>query len=109
MKSARGVKFLKVKLDINSFSDDVKCISLGKIEPKMVDFIIERAPQLASMLNADTEIIHNPDYLSIHPKDNSISFIKDFSAHVSVAVRVSVMKSEDGTGSRHTHWVFKEM
>ncbi len=36
------------------------------------------------------EIIHNPDYLSVNPKDNSISFIKDFSAHVSVAVRVSL-------------------
>lgn len=34
-------------------------------------------------------IIHQPDYISIHPKDNSISFIKDFSAHISVAVRIS--------------------
>jgi hypothetical protein len=34
-------------------------------------------------------IIAEPDYLSVHPKDNSISFIKDFSSHVSVAVRVS--------------------
>lgn len=35
------------------------------------------------------DIIQSPDYISVHPKDNSISFIKDFSAHVSVAVRIS--------------------
>ena len=34
-------------------------------------------------------IISNPDYISVHKKDNSISFIKDFSAHVSVAIRIS--------------------
>lgn len=34
-------------------------------------------------------IISSPDYLSIHKKDNSISFIKDFSSHVSVAIRIS--------------------
>ena len=35
-------------------------------------------------------IIQEPDYISIHPKDNSISFIRDYSQHVSVAIRVSV-------------------
>lgn len=35
------------------------------------------------------DIIANPDYLSIHPKDSSISFIKNFSSHVSVAIRIS--------------------
>jgi len=34
-------------------------------------------------------IIKKPDYLSIHPKDNSISFIKNFSSHISVAIRIS--------------------
>lgn len=34
-------------------------------------------------------IIASPDYLSLHPKDNSISFIKNFSSHVSVAIRIS--------------------
>lgn len=36
------------------------------------------------------DIIHAPDYISIHPKKNSISFIKDYSQHVSVAVRISL-------------------
>ncbi len=35
------------------------------------------------------QIISNPDYLSVHPKDNSLSFIKDFSGHISVAVRLT--------------------
>ena len=34
-------------------------------------------------------IIKNPDYISIHPTDNSLSFIKDFKGHTSVAVRIS--------------------
>ena len=38
-------------------------------------------------------IISNPDYISVHKKDNSISFIKDFSAHVSVAIRISSSSS----------------
>ncbi|MCD7863392.1 MAG: hypothetical protein LUG61_07755 [Lachnospiraceae bacterium] len=33
-------------------------------------------------------IIRNPDYLSVHPRDRSISFIKDYSSHIAVAVRV---------------------
>ncbi len=40
-------------------------------------------------LESIPSIIQEPDYLSIHPKDNSISFIKDYSAHVSVAIRLS--------------------
>lgn len=35
------------------------------------------------------DIIHNPDYISVHPSMNSISFIKDFDDHTSVAIRVS--------------------
>ncbi len=38
-------------------------------------------------------IIANPDYLSVHPKDNSVLFIKDFSSHVSVAIRISASGS----------------
>jgi len=35
------------------------------------------------------QILHEPDYISVHPKDHSISFIKDFSSHISVAIRIS--------------------
>ena len=34
-------------------------------------------------------IIQNPDYISIHPKDQSVSFIKDYSGHTSVAIKVA--------------------
>ena len=34
-------------------------------------------------------IIQNPDYISIHPKDESISFIKQYTEKVSVAIKVS--------------------
>lgn len=34
-------------------------------------------------------IIQNPDYVSIHPKDESVSFIKDYSKHTSVAIKIS--------------------
>lgn len=34
-------------------------------------------------------IIQNPDYISIHPKDQSISFIKDYSGHTSVAIKIA--------------------
>lgn len=35
------------------------------------------------------QILHNPDYISVHPKNNSISFIKDLSSHVSIAIRIA--------------------
>ena len=109
------------KIDINEFSNK-NFISLGKLSPGVVDFLLEKSPNLSGILSCEKEIlfwkdrlkhtelhkndffsdnefylcleeipsiIHNPDYLSIHPKDNSISFIKDYSGHVSVAVRVS--------------------
>ena len=34
-------------------------------------------------------IIQNPDYISIHPKDQSISFVKDYTAHTSVAIKIA--------------------
>ena len=109
-------------LDISAFENGKKFISLGKIRPEIVSFLIEKEPSLSGQLNSETEIlfwkdrlrhtelhkddffsdnefyncleripfiISNPDYISGHKKDNSISFIKDFSAHVSVAIRIS--------------------
>lgn len=34
-------------------------------------------------------IIECPDYIGVHPNDNSLLFIKDYSQHISVAIRVS--------------------
>jgi len=34
-------------------------------------------------------IIANPDFISIHPKDESVSFIKKYSKNVSVAIKIS--------------------
>lgn len=37
------------------------------------------------------QIIHHPDYIGIHPKDQSVSFIRDYSTdHINVAIRVTV-------------------
>lgn len=109
-------------LDISAFEKGANFITLGKIPPEIVTFLIEKAPQLSAILNPDADIlfwkdrvkhtelhksdfisdkefyncleaipsiIAEPDYLSVHPKDNSISFIKNFSSHVSVAIRIS--------------------
>lgn len=35
-------------------------------------------------------IIQNPDYISIHPKDESVSFIKQYNDLVSVAIKISI-------------------
>lgn len=35
-------------------------------------------------------IIQNPDYISIHPSDESVSFIKDYDKHISVAIKISI-------------------
>ena len=46
--------------------------------------------QYQTCLEAIPKILQSPDYISIHPKDNSISFIKDFNQHISVAIRITV-------------------
>ena len=43
-------------------------------------------------------IIKSPDYISIHPTDGSISFIRDYSGHASVSIRIS----QDGKMSFRT-------
>lgn len=35
------------------------------------------------------EIIQNPDYVSIHPTDESVSFIKKYTKNISVAIKIS--------------------
>lgn len=35
------------------------------------------------------QIIQCPDYISIHPTDESVSFIKKYTKHVSVAIKIS--------------------
>jgi hypothetical protein len=35
-------------------------------------------------------IIQNPDYISIHPTDESVSFIKQYTEKVSVAIKISI-------------------
>ncbi|MCD8119813.1 MAG: hypothetical protein LUE29_10110 [Lachnospiraceae bacterium] len=52
------------------------------------DFMSDTA--YLNALESIPDIIQNPDYLAIHPKDSSISFIKDFSDHIAVVVRISV-------------------
>lgn len=34
-------------------------------------------------------IIQNPDYISIHPADESVSFIKKYTKNISVAIKIS--------------------
>jgi hypothetical protein len=110
------------ELNLDVFNDDTSCVSLGRLDQDMIDFITARKPELQSILSENKDvlfwkdrishterhkkdffseneynlcfqqiptILHNPDYISVHPKDNSISFIKDFSSHVSVAIRIS--------------------
>ena len=49
-------------------------------------------------------IIRNPDYISIHPNKDSISFICQFTDHVSVAVRLSM----DGKLAYRTMYPLRE-
>lgn len=73
---------LNPNTDILFWKDRIRHTELHKD-----DFISDK--EFYNCLEQIPTIIANPDYISVHPKDNSISFIKDFSSHVSVAVRIS--------------------
>ncbi|MCC8051603.1 MAG: hypothetical protein LIP10_13290 [Clostridiales bacterium] len=107
---------------LKDFENGKKCVSLGRIPPDIVDFLISKVPSLSPILSSNAEIlfwkdriahterhkkdfmsdnefynciesipsiIQEPDYISVHKKSSSISFIKEFSSHVSVAVHIS--------------------
>ena len=109
-------------LSSDTFSETVKCVSIGRLTQPMVDFIVERRPEYRNVLQADRDIlfwsdrvahtelhrndfmsdiefetcfseipsiIAKPDYISVHPKDKSVSFIKNYTGHISVAIRIS--------------------
>lgn len=111
-----------MELDPSVFSDEIKSVSLGKLKPELVDFIVDKKPAFEGRISDETDIlfwsarvkhteqhrkdfandeefercfrdipniIQNPDYISIHPSDESVSFIKDYTGHVSVAIKVS--------------------
>lgn len=104
---------LAKKLDINIFNDKVKCIEIGKLTSQMIkflnlpidpcsimlwddrlkymekhksDFISEEA--YCKHLQEIPNIIENPDYIGLHPKDNSIQFIKRIDELMLVGVRI---------------------
>lgn len=74
---------LSSETDILFWKDRIKHAELHK-----KDFISDNA--FYNYLEQLPSIIADPDYLSVHPKDSSISFIKSFSSHVAVAIRISV-------------------
>lgn len=66
------------KLNIHNFSNEIKSISIGKLSDEFYR-CLEDIPN----------ILKYPDYVSIHPNDQSISFIKDYSGHTTVAIKIA--------------------
>jgi len=108
-----GGETLANKFDINVFNDKVKCIEIGKLTPKMIRFLNLSINPCSIMLWDDRlkymekyksdfiskkayykhlqeipNIIENPDYIGLHPKDNSIQFIKRIDELMLVGVRI---------------------
>ena len=90
-QDAQKVLFIgRIDLDI------YKCITEDIVTDEVVitnnqiEHIKERHEDvLETILENMKEIIENPDYISIHPNDESVSFIKKFDQNISVAIKVS--------------------
>ena len=76
-------KYLSTKNDILFWANRI-----SHTEKHKNDFFYEN--EYETCFESIPDIIHNPDYISVHPQNNSLSFIKDFSEHILVAVRVSI-------------------
>ena len=61
------------KLDVNKFSDVIKCISIGRLEQNMIDIITGHRPELASILRPSEITLweNRIEYTGKH-KDNFI-------------------------------------
>lgn len=114
------------KLDVSIFSDELKSVSIGKLDDNMIRFILEREPNFSGQLSSDTniifwsdrvrhterhredfvsseeydecledipKIIQSPDYISIPPDRDTLCFIKKYTKHVIVVIKVSIKKS----------------
>ena len=75
-------KNINPNTEIISWKDRIK-----HIEQHKNDFMSDN--EFNNCVEQIPSIISAPDYISIHPKDNSVSFIKDYSSHISVAVKIS--------------------
>lgn len=63
-------------LDISAFEKGKKYISLGKLSPDKVAFLIEKAPHLSEILNSDTDILFWKDRIK-HTELHKNDFITD--------------------------------
>lgn len=81
-KKPEWSNILQADKDILFWSDRIKHTELHRN-----DFISDI--EYENCFSDIPNIISSPDYISIHPKDSRISFIKNYSGHVSVAVRIS--------------------
>lgn len=117
-----GISLKSVRTLEEDTFEKVNCVSIGKLNKDVINFLINKKKELNVILTDENDIIFwkdrvkhtqkhlndftsndeynycfknipsiisDPDYISIHPKDHSISFIKDYKSHTSVAVRVS--------------------
>ena len=84
-------------IDILFWSDRVK-----HTERHRKDFVSDEEYELC--FEQIPSIIDNPDYISIHPNKNSISFIRRYTDNISVAVRLSA----DGKLAYRTMYPLRE-
>lgn len=62
-------------LDISAFENGKNCISLGRLSPDKVAFLIEKAPHLSGTLNTDTDILFWKDrikHTELHKDGNGM-------------------------------------
>lgn len=104
---------LAEKLNIKNFDNGIKCIEIGKLTDEIIKFLnLSRSPgnivlwddrfkymekhkndfkseeEYYRHIQELPNIIENPDYLGLHPKDNSIQFIKRIDKIMLVGVRI---------------------
>ena len=63
-------------LDISAFENGKNFISLRKIRPEIVSFLIEKEPSLSGQLNSETEILFWKDRLR-HTELHKDDFFSD--------------------------------
>lgn len=73
---------LSSDVDILFWSDRIR-----HVERHRKDFV--SSEEYEQCLRSIPEIISTPDYISVHPNKDSISFIKKFEDNTSVAIRIS--------------------
>ena len=92
------------KLDASLFSDDIHCISLGKLTREVIDFIVEKHPDYKELLSTEQDVLFWEDRLA-HTEKHRDDFSSDIQYQICFEEIPRILEKPDYI-KKNRAWVF---